>query len=53
MKSKARVVVIGGGVVGVSTLWYGITSMDMEVVADLFHGSFGVMSQVDEDFTSL
>ena len=34
--------------------WYGITSMDsMEVVADLFHASFGVMSQVDEDFTSL
>ena len=27
--------------------------MDMEVVADLFHASFGVTRQVDEDFTSL
>ena len=27
--------------------------MDVEVVADLFHASFGVMRQVDEDFTSL
>ena len=26
---------------------------DMEIVADLFRGSFGVMRQVDEDFTSL
>ena len=37
----------------VSVMVYGITSMDMEVVADLFHASFGVMRQVDEDFTSL
>ena len=36
-----------------SVWWYGITSMVMEVVADLFHASFGVMRQVDEDFTSL
>ena len=29
--------------------------MDMEVVAGLFHASFafGIMRQVDEDFTSL
>ena len=30
-----------------------ITSMCIKVVADLFHASFGVMRQVDEDFTSL
>ena len=33
--------------------WHGIPSIDMEVVADSFHASFGVMRQVDEDFTSL
>ena len=33
--------------------WYGITSMDIEVVGDLFHTSFVAMRQVDEDFTSL
>ena len=30
-----------------------ITSMGMEVVTALCHGSFGVMRQVEEDFTSL
>ena len=33
--------------------WHGITlSMDMEVLADLFQDSFGVMRQVEEGFTS-
>ena len=27
--------------------------MDMDVVAESFHASFGVIIQVDEDFTSL
>ena len=33
-------------------VWYGITPMGMEFfLADLFHAAFGVMRQVDEDFT--
>ena len=35
------------------TASYRMLVCDMEVVADLFHASFVVMRQVDEDFTSL
>ena len=37
----------------VSVMVYGITSMGMEVVGDFSHASFGVMRQVENDFTSL
>ena len=33
--------------------WHHFVNGDMEVVADLFHASFGVMRQVDEGYTSL
>ena len=33
--------------------WHHFLGHDKEVVADLFHASYGAMRQVDKDFTSL
>ena len=49
----AMVAMVMVAMVGRVMVWHHVHGHGMEVVADLSHASFGVMRQVDEDFTSL